>query len=134
MLQEHEEPNRLPSTPALTVEVNQPDLGTVRVRVAQSDRTVHAQVITEQAEVGRFLMMQEDRLDARFQASGFDLGQFHVHVGTQGQYDGRERGPSTMHDGREQPDRLRPPAIDQTDQTDDRTKNGRPHRMLSVIA
>jgi hypothetical protein len=79
------------------------------------------------------LMAQEGRLDARFQASGFDLGQFHVHVGTQSQHEGRERSASTMHDGRGQQDRGPAQSPNLTDHMDDRTKSGRSHRMLSVM-
>lgn len=133
-LQEQEEAGRLPTTPALTVEVNQPDLGLVRVRVAQSDRTIHAHVVTDQAEVGRFLTAHEDRLDATFQASGLDLGQFHVQVGTQGQHEGRQRGGSTAaHDpGQEQ---RRPEASSKEfDRTEERERSGREARILSILA
>lgn len=133
-LQEQEEPVRLPTTPALTVEVNQPDLGTLRVRVAQLDRTIHAHVMTEQADVGRFLTAHEERLDATLQASGLDLGQFHVQVGSQSQHESRQRGAfAPAHDSGED-QRRQDASSKEFDLGGKRERNGQEARILSVLA
>lgn len=74
-------PPDLPEPPppsALSIEVNPPDVGPVRVRVVLHDRTVHANVSSEHADLRLFLLDHQDRLGHDLQKYGLTLGEFHV--------------------------------------------------------
>lgn len=70
--------------PSIQVQVHQPDLGQVQVRVSMADQTVHANITTEHATVRDFLVTNQGRLEAGFSASGLQLGDFKVMVDGQG--------------------------------------------------
>lgn len=74
-------PPERPETPppsALSLEVNPPDMGPVRVRVVLHDRTVHANVASEHADLRSFLLNHQDRLGEDLRKHGLELGDFHV--------------------------------------------------------
>ncbi|MBI3603537.1 MAG: flagellar hook-length control protein FliK [Nitrospirae bacterium] len=78
------EPAVSPLRPSIQVDMNPADLGRVQVRVVLSDQTVHANVTTERAGVGEFLAANQGRLEAGFNASGLQMGEFKVTVDSQG--------------------------------------------------
>lgn len=69
-----------------TVQVNleQEELGRLRVRVVLADSTVHTHVTTEYADLGQFLMNRRDQLESALHTAGLDVGQFRVHIDRQG--------------------------------------------------
>lgn len=69
---------------AVQVNLDQEELGRLRVRVVLADSTVHTRVTTEYADLGQFLMDRRDHLESVLQASGLDVGQFKVHIDRQG--------------------------------------------------
>jgi hypothetical protein len=68
---------------SVVVDVAQPDLGHVNIRVAMMNESVHAHFSTDRAEVGQFLINGQDRLQTTLQASGLDMGQFRVDIDRQ---------------------------------------------------
>jgi flagellar hook-length control protein FliK len=68
---------------SVVVDVAQPDLGHVNIRVAMMNDFVHAHFSTDRAEVGQYLMNGQDRLQTTLQASGLDMGQFRVDIDRQ---------------------------------------------------
>ncbi len=76
-----------PPTPSLlrsvVLEVAQPELGHVNIRVAMMNESVHAHFLTDRVEVGQFLLNGQDRLQTTLQASGLDMGQFRVDIDRQ---------------------------------------------------
>jgi flagellar hook-length control protein FliK len=69
---------------SIRVEVHPPDLGEVQLRVTLADQTVRANVTTQHAEVREFLVVNQSRLEAGFQAAGLDLSEFKVMVDQHG--------------------------------------------------
>lgn len=76
-----------PSTPSIlrsvVLEVAQPELGHVNIRVAMMNESVHAHFLTDRVEVGQFLINGQDRLQTTLQANGLDMGQFRVDIDRQ---------------------------------------------------
>ncbi|MBH0201296.1 MAG: flagellar hook-length control protein FliK [Nitrospira sp.] len=70
-------------TRSVVLDVAQPDLGHVNIRVAMTNDVVHTQFSTERLEVGQFLVSSQDRLQAALQATGLDMGQFRVDIDRQ---------------------------------------------------
>ena len=70
-------------TRSVVLDVAQPDLGHVNIRVAMTNDVVHTHLSTDRLEVGQFLINGQDRLQAAFQASGLDMGQFRVDIDRQ---------------------------------------------------
>ena len=68
---------------SVVLEVAQPELGHVNIRVAMMNESVHAHISTDRAEVGQFLINGQDRLQTTLQASGLDMGQFRVDIDRQ---------------------------------------------------
>ncbi len=68
---------------SVVVDVAQPDLGHVNIRVAMMNDSVHAHFSTDRTEVGQFLINGQDRLQTTLQASGLDMGQFRVDIDRQ---------------------------------------------------
>ncbi len=68
---------------SVVLDVAQPDLGHVNIRVAMMNESVHAHFSTDRAEVGQFLINGQDRLQTTLQASGLDMGQFRVDIDRQ---------------------------------------------------
>jgi hypothetical protein len=68
---------------SVVVDVVQPELGHVNVRVSMMNDSVHAHFSTDRAEVGQFLMNGQDRLHTSLQANGLDMGQFRVDIDRQ---------------------------------------------------
>lgn len=68
---------------SVVVDVAQPDLGHVNIRVAMMNDSVHAHFSTDRAEVGQFLINGQDRLQTTLQANGLDMGQFRVDIDRQ---------------------------------------------------
>ncbi|MFO0698045.1 MAG: flagellar hook-length control protein FliK [Nitrospira sp.] len=68
---------------SVVVDVAQPELGHVSVRVSMMNDSVHAHFSTDRAEVGQFLMNGQDRLQTTLQANGLDMGQFRVDIDRQ---------------------------------------------------
>lgn len=78
------EPAAAPAVQSLHLEVERPDIGGVQVRVVLADQTVHAKVTTGQVEVRDFLIAKQDQLAVGLKASGLEMGDFQVDVGSQG--------------------------------------------------
>ena len=78
-----EQPVRL-MTRSVVLDVAQPDLGHVSIRVAMTNDVVHTHLSADRPEVGQFLVNGQDRLQAAFQANGLDMGQFRVDIDRQG--------------------------------------------------
>lgn len=70
---------------SLRLEVDRPDLGQVQVRLVLADQTVHAKVTTDRTEVRDFLVTRQGQLEAGLKASGLEMGEFRVDVGSQRQ-------------------------------------------------
>ncbi len=68
---------------SVVLEVAQPELGHVNIRVAMMNESVHAHFSTDRMEVGQFLINGQDRLQTTLQASGLDMGQFRVDIDRQ---------------------------------------------------
>jgi hypothetical protein len=81
--QSHAEPFVQGLTRAVVFNVAQPDLGQVNIRVALTNDVVHTHLSADRPEVGQFFINGQDRLQAAFQASGLDMGQFRVDIDRQ---------------------------------------------------
>ncbi len=68
---------------SVVLEVAQPELGHVNIRVAMMNESVHAHFSTDRVEVGQFLINGQDRLQTTLQANGLDMGQFRVDIDRQ---------------------------------------------------
>jgi Flagellar hook-length control protein FliK len=68
---------------SVVLDVAQPDLGHLNVRVSMTNDLVHTHLLSDRPEVGQFLVNGQDRLQAALQASGFDMGQFRVDIDRQ---------------------------------------------------
>lgn len=68
---------------SVVMNVNQPDLGQVNIRVAMTNDLVHTHFSSDRREVGQFFINGQDRLQAALQASGLDMGQFRVDIDRQ---------------------------------------------------
>ncbi len=68
---------------SVVVNVNQPDLGHVNIRIAMTNDLVHTHFSSDRLEVGQFFINSQDRLQAALQASGLDMGQFRVDIDRQ---------------------------------------------------
>lgn len=87
------QPVGVPGLRSVVVNVSQPDLGHVNVRIAMTSTVVHTQFSSERLEVGQFLINGQDRLQAALQASGLDLGQFRVDIDRQSGGRSFQQGP-----------------------------------------
>jgi flagellar hook-length control protein FliK len=76
------------------VDVSQPDLGHVNIRVAMMNDVVNTHLSADRPEVGQFLINGQDRLQAALQANGLDMGQFRVDIDRQGAGRSFQHGPS----------------------------------------
>jgi hypothetical protein len=81
--EEMAQPTGVPGTRSVVVNVAQPDLGHVNIRVAMTNAVVHTFLSSDRADVGQFFINGQDRLQAALQASGLDLGQFRVDIDRQ---------------------------------------------------
>jgi hypothetical protein len=68
---------------SVVLDVAQPELGHVNIRVAMMNESVHAHFSTDRVEVGQFLINGQDRLQTTLQANGLDMGQFRVDIDRQ---------------------------------------------------
>ena len=73
----------IPVMRSVVVNVNQPDLGHVNIRVAMTNEVVHTHFSSDRLEVGQFLINSQDRLQTALQSSGLDMGQFRVDIDRQ---------------------------------------------------
>ncbi len=121
-----------PAMRSVVVNVNQPDLGHVNIRVAMTNDLVHTHFSSDRLEVGQFFINGQDRLQAALQASGLDMGQFRVDIDRQSGGRSFQQSSSQEHGqpwnqgshgmGRES-------TSDQQDQT-----RGALHGLLNVVA
>lgn len=81
--EEMAQPTGVPGMRSVVVNVVQPDLGHVNIRVAMTNDVVHTHFSSDRLEVGQFFVNGQDRLQAALQASGLDLGQFRVDIDRQ---------------------------------------------------
>lgn len=72
------------SSRSVVLEVAQPDLGLVNIRVAVNHDVVHTALLSDRTDVGQYLMAGQDKLHSALQQAGLDLGQFRVDVQQQG--------------------------------------------------
>jgi hypothetical protein len=121
-----------PAMRSVVVNVHQPDLGHVNIRVAMTNDLVHTHFSSDRLEVGQFFINGQDRLQAALQASGLDMGQFRVDIDRQSGGRSFQQGPSQEHG---QPwnqgshGMVREPNSDQQDLT-----RGARHGLLNVVA
>lgn len=80
---DHTEPFTHVMTRSVVLNVAQSDIGQVNIRVALTNDMVHTHLSTDRPEVGQFFINGQDRLQAAFQASGLDMGQFRVDIDRQ---------------------------------------------------
>ncbi len=73
----------IPGSRSVVVNVAQPDLGHVNIRVAMTNDVVHTYLSSDRLEVGQFFINGQDRLQTALQTSGLDLGQFRVDIDRQ---------------------------------------------------
>ena len=95
-----EDTARLAGTPAMrsvVVNVTQPDLGHVNIRVAMANDVVHTHFSSDRLEVGQFIVHGQDRLQAALQSSGLDMGQFRVDIDRQSGGRSFQQGGSPDH-------------------------------------
>jgi hypothetical protein len=86
-------------------EVQQGDMGRIRVHVSVVDHTVYTNVMTERVEAHDFLVKGSERYEAGLAAHGLDVGRFQVDVQGQGREHG-DRGAWSQeqtHRSREEP-------------------------------
>jgi hypothetical protein len=81
-------------TRSIVLDVAQPDLGHLNIRVAMTNDVVHTHLSADRPEVGQFLINGQDRLQAAFQANGLDMGQFRVDIDRQSAGRSFHHGPS----------------------------------------
>jgi flagellar hook-length control protein FliK len=81
-------------TRSVVLDVAQPDLGHLNIRVAMTNDVVHTHLSADRPEVGQFLINGQDRLQAAFQANGLDMGQFRVDIDRQSAGRSFHHGPS----------------------------------------
>ena len=70
-------------TRSVVLEVEQPDLGRINVRVSMTNEQVHTHFSSDRSEVGQLLINGQDRLQSALQANGLDMGQFRVDIDRQ---------------------------------------------------
>jgi len=92
----------VPAVRSVVVEVAQPDLGRVNVRVSLAQDLVHTHFSSDRADVGQLLVSGQDRLQSALQASGFDMGQFRVSVDRQQDQHGPQQWLAQTYDDRSQ--------------------------------
>jgi flagellar hook-length control protein FliK len=68
---------------SVVLEVAQPDLGRVNIRVALTNDFVHTHLSSDRLEVGQYLLSSQDRLQSAFQTNGLEMGQFRVDIDRQ---------------------------------------------------
>lgn len=81
-------------TRSVVLDLAQPDLGHVNIRVAMTNDVVHTHLLADRPEVGQFFINGQDRLQAAFQANGLDMGQFRVDIDRQSAGRSFHHGPS----------------------------------------
>jgi hypothetical protein len=96
-----EDTTQLVGTPAMrsvVVNVTQPDLGHVNIRIAMTNDVVHTHFSSDRLEVGQFIVNGQDRLQAALQSSGLDMGQFRVDIDRQSGGRSFQQGAFQDHD------------------------------------
>ena len=68
---------------SVLLEVAQPDLGRVNIRMAVNQDLVHTYITSDRSEIGQFLANGQDKLQTAFQNAGLDMGQFRVDIDRQ---------------------------------------------------
>lgn len=81
--EEMAQPTGMPGMRSVVVNVAQPDLGHVNIRVAMANDVVYTHLSVDRLEVGQFFVTGQDRLQTALHASGLDLGQFRVDIDRQ---------------------------------------------------
>ncbi|MGE0642029.1 MAG: flagellar hook-length control protein FliK [Nitrospira sp.] len=84
----------IPVMKSVVVNIAQPDLGHVNIRVAMTNELVHTHLSSERLDVGQFLINSQDRLQTALQSSGLDLGQFRVDIDRHNGGRSFQQGPS----------------------------------------
>lgn len=69
---------------AVHVELPAHDSGPLSVRISMTDQMVHTQFTTDRNDLGALLLTRQDQLQHTLMKSGFELGQFQVHIDQQG--------------------------------------------------
>lgn len=117
---------------SVVVNVAQPDLGQVNIRVAMTNDVVHTHFSSDRLEVGQFIVNGQDRLQAALQASGLDMGQFRVDIDRQGAGRSFQQG-SSQEQG--QPWNQGSPEMKQDTQQEKQDGTRRSsHGLLSLVA
>jgi hypothetical protein len=79
-------------------EVQQGDMGRIRVHVSVVDHTVYTNVMTERIEAHDFLVKGSDRYEAGLAAHGLDVGRFQVDVQGQSREHADRGGAAWSHE------------------------------------
>ena len=122
----------VPVMRSVVVNVAQPDLGQVNIRVAMTNDVVHTHFSSDRLEVGQFIINGQDRLQAALQSSGLDMGQFRVDIDRQGAGRSFQQG-SSQEQG--QPWNQGSPEMKQDTQQEKQDGTRRSsHGLLSLVA
>lgn len=117
---------------SVVVNVNQPDLGHVNIRIAMTNDLVHTHFSSDRLEVGQFFINGQDRLQAALQASGLDMGQFRVDIDRQSGGRSFQQGSSQES---EQPWNQGSNGMGRESNSDQQDKaRGARHGLLNVVA
>lgn len=114
---------------SVVVNVAQPDLGHVNIRVAMNNDVVHTHFSSDRLEVGQFFLNSQDRLQAALQASGLDMGQFRVDIDRQNGGRSFQQGPSQEQSWNQASHGMGQEPHDQQDQS-----RGTLQGLLNVVA
>lgn len=95
---------RSPLIQAVSLDLEPADLGPVNVRIFMMDRTVHAHIRTEHADLGQGMLAHQHQLEVKLQHSGLEMGELRVTVDqqqltredTQGWLRQQSEGPAAM--------------------------------------
>lgn len=68
---------------SVSLDLEPADLGPVNVRIFMMDRTVHAHIRTEHADLGQGMLAHQHQLEVKLQHSGLEMGELRVTVDQQ---------------------------------------------------
>ena len=118
---------------AVLLQVAEPDLGHIHIRVAMTNDVVHAYLSSDRPEVGQFLVTGHDRLQSALQANGLEMGQFRVDIDRQHAGRSFQQGQSQEHNRMSQPSTTGPEEAHGTTRTPDYRVAGYTG-MLNLVA
>ena len=119
---------------AQTVQVELPshEAGPLSVRISMTEQTVHAQFTTDRSDLGAVLIGRQDQLQQNLTRSGFELGQFQVHINQEGRQETFADRQSRRHGGA--PEQQSQSQGHEQHAQDRERPHHRPTRALSLFA